>query len=225
MKGIAGITAIAAVLCLVSCPMPVAAEWAELSWDDGDLGGWGTPFVTGRDGQMLAVGFEAPEWARAIVGAKFYIHNDLVDNPIDPQLPSSRPFLVRVWRPSGGLFDPPGASATDGISTTVCSPYPYYTPEDEWLEVELSVPILLDPEPGGDASVFFVGMEWEHRLNPCIGRDIKPEPHYTSWFWNWYSWDLRVRGDVMIRAIVADEAGAPEELGSWGRLKAEYQEE
>jgi len=61
--------------------------------------------------------------------------------------------------------------------------------------------------PGSEARVFFVGMEWQHRLNPCIGRDISDAPHYTSWFWNWSYWELRVHDDVMVRAIVADQAG------------------
>jgi len=223
-KRAAIIPALAAVLCLFSCPTLAAGTWAELSWDDGDLGPWGTPFAAGRRGQMLAVGFEAPEWARVIIGAKFYIYNDGLDHPIDPELPSSLPFLVRVWHPSGGLLDPPGYPSIDGISTSICSAYPYYTPEDAWLEVELEVPILLEPEPGGEARVFFVGMEWQHRLNPCIGRDISDAPHYTSWFWNWSSWEFRTQDDLMVRAIVADQAGTPVELESWGCLKARYLE-
>jgi hypothetical protein len=216
------IPALVATVCLLVGPSLAAAEWSELAWDDGDLGFWDTPFMTGRGGQMLAVAFEPPEWARVIVGAKFYIHNDQQDNPVDPSLPSSLPFLVRVWSPSGSLHDPPGAPAIDGVSTSECSQYPYYIPEDEWLEVELDVPLLL--EPGGQPVVFFVGMEWQHRFNPLIGRDISYEPHFTSWHWTWFSWELRTESDVMIRALVADESGTPVELESWGRVKARYRE-
>ncbi len=226
-KRAAIIPAHVAVLCLFLCPALAAGTWAELSWDDWSPGSWVEHCTVGRSGQMLAVGFQAPEWARVIIGAKFYICNDFVDHPIDPELPTSRPFLVRVWHPSGGLFDPPGYPSIDGISTTICSPYPYYTPEDAWLEVELEVPILLEPEPSGEARVFFVGMEWQHRLNPFIGIYgiyIPPESHYTSWFWNWSSWELRTQGDAMVRAIVADQAGTPVELESWGCLKARYLE-
>jgi hypothetical protein len=225
MHRLDSIAAFAVVLCVVLAPGPALGEWAELSWDDCDLGDWGTPFVTGFAGDMVAVAFEAPEWARFVTGARFYIHNDLFTFPGDPEQPTSQPFLVRVWRSSGALNDPPGHPAAAGISTTVCSPYPHYMPEDTWVDVELCVPLHLEGAPPGEPRVFFVGVEWQHRLNRCIGRDTGGAPHMTSWTnRTGVSWELRTEDDVMVRAIVSDQASVAAELESWARVKALFME-
>jgi hypothetical protein len=187
---------------------PVPVRWKieareeELKHDDGVVDSFDHS-VTGQPGQKLAVRFQAPTWANYVTKVLYYIGNDNVTNPIDPDQPSTWPFTVYVWKVT--LPDSmPGQPGNDG-HTPWTEPYAY--PEDQWIEVELPNPVEITDNDSYPDKRFFVGLEWEYRLNPYIYEDHASPTNvlnYDSYRWDWFNWDLRDEADSMIRAVVSD---------------------
>ncbi|MBN2565439.1 MAG: hypothetical protein JXB46_06980 [Candidatus Eisenbacteria bacterium] len=166
-----------------------------LSHDDG------TPEaeMSGFAGTKLAVRYQAPPNAIAVTGIEIYIMDDHMDNPYDPGAPSTAPFTVWVWRPAAG--DIPGWPANSGYVPFVDF---YEYPEDELVRVYLPQPIdITNPASFPDAE-FYVGIEWEYRMNPYVGVDMDDPDAGCSYRWNWYDWEP-VDGNVMIHAVVSAE--------------------
>ncbi|MCK4512713.1 hypothetical protein KAW64_13295, partial [bacterium] len=166
----------------------------------------GTPEeeLTGHPGQKVAVHFQAPVWATHVIGVMYYIMDDGVANPNDPEAPTTAPFTVWVWRPSQDVL--PGAPGNDGYV-----PFPdwYMYPEDAWVRVDLPTPVDITDNDLFPDRQFFVGMGWECRYNPVLGIDTD-EPSGSSLMWNWAEWEI-IDGNVMIRAVVwADSICTPE---------------
>ncbi|MFH1866250.1 MAG: hypothetical protein ABIK85_10235 [Candidatus Eisenbacteria bacterium] len=183
---------------------PLFIHWAvegrelELSHDDGSYTSYDDT-VTGSPGQKIAVRFQAPTWANYVTKISYYFANDQVDNPIDPQLPSTMPFTAWVWRTT--VPDSlPGPAGNDGYMPFT-EPYGY--PEDEWVEITFPNAVDISENSHYPDKKFFVGLEWEYRLNPYIYEDDSA-PNYRSFRWNWSSWELRSLVDTMIRVVVSD---------------------
>jgi len=170
------------------------------------------------DLRELAVLFEAPEgyhWLREII---CYIANDNVQDPYDPDAPTTGPCTLAVWAP----VDVEG-EATPGA--TVCafvSPGGY--PEDEWITFVL--PEALDLRVGGTFpdNVFFAGMKWVERSNPIIYEDWDPVDPGNTWRKCPDEWERCWEFSALIRAVVADSTGTAIEHTTWGRVKSKLGE-
>jgi hypothetical protein len=133
---------------------------------------------------------------------------------VNPELPTTKPFLAYVWAPSVSDPDIPGSVVNAGVNSGELYP------EEEWLHVVLPDPVnISDPAQFPDRT-FFVGLEWLWTLNPYIGEDHSDPLDYRSWRYNWYEWELRVYADTMIRAVVTDALGNPVEAVNWSGVKA-----
>ena len=208
------LAAFAAGMLALTIAGPAGASRAEevLCWDDGGMDSY-DHVVTGRPGQKMAVRFQAPEWAVWVTEIHVFIANDLVDNPVNPELPTTKPFVAYVWTPSDGDPVLPGPAANAGVNSGELYP------EEAWLQVVLPVAVnISDPVQFPDR-VFFVGLQWLHELNPYIGEDHSDPLDYSSWRYNWYEWELRVYADTMIRAVVTDAVSPTANVG-WSRVKA-----
>lgn len=189
-----------------------------LYWDDGTAEfSYPSPSPGAGPGLMAAVRFQAPAWARSIVGIQFYAMNDQLVNPDDPDLPTTQPIAVWVWRPSQDLL--PAIPASDAyVPFGGVGEYP----EDSWTEVRFPTPIdITDPAYFPDGW-FFVGIEWLHRMNPIIGLDADPPTYGHSFGWNFTLWDP-CENDFLIRAVVSSEY-SPIDATSWTYIKTIFQE-
>jgi hypothetical protein len=156
--------------------------------------------ITGRPGQMIAVMFQAPEWACWITEIHYYIADSGSPGPTEF-------FLVHVWEPAEGTPTLPG------------DPVNRY-PTDAWLEVALPEAVDLTDGIAFPDGVFFVGLEWVTRYHPYLGEDHSDPIDHMSWYFNWAVWELRESRDTMIRAVVSDTWTSPVEAGSWSQIKA-----
>jgi hypothetical protein len=198
---------VASALLLVIAGAPAGARTeAVLSWDDGVMDDW-SHAITGRPGQMIAVMFQAPEWACWITEIHYYITDGALPDPTES-------FLVHVWEPAEGAPTLPG----DPVNIGVNSGEGY--PTDAWLEVALPEAVDLTDGTAFPDGVFFVGLEWVTRYNPFLGEDHSDPIDHMSWYFNWAVWELRESGDTMIRAVVSDTLTSPVEAGSWSQIKA-----
>jgi hypothetical protein len=209
----------AAFLLVVAAVTAGAASAEEvLYWDDG----WGEfifpPTAPGFDaGLMAAVRFQAPAWARSVVGMRVYIMNDQLTDPDDPTAPTTWPVTFWVWGATEDLM--PGDQANDGY-TPFTEVGEYF--EDAWLEIRFPVGIdISDPERFPDGW-FFVGIEWLHRRNPLLGIDADPPTYGCSIAAPGSSWDP-LDGDLLVRAIVSSE-WSPIDASSWTYIKSLFQD-
>jgi len=152
--------------------------------------------VTQRPGQKLAVRFQAPVWATHVTAVVFYIMDDGASHPSIPGAPTTAPFTVWVWRPTPDML--PGVPANDGYY-----PFPdwYMYPEEAWVRVDLPTPVDITDNDLFPDKKFFVGIEWEYRLNPYVGLDTDSPNAGASLIWNWSVWEM-LEGNAMIRAVV-----------------------
>jgi hypothetical protein len=119
-----------------------------------------------------------------------------VDNPNDPQAPSTKPFIAWVWKSDDeGL---PGATANSGLNSGELYP------EDEWLRLVLPNPVNITAGSDFPDKRFLVGLEWLYRSNPHIGVDTSFPIEAMGFRYNWAEWERIVWGNVMIRAVVSD---------------------
>jgi len=205
---------LAAILLLLATGVAGAGRSESvLSWDDGTAEDW----VTGNAGLAVAVGFQAPPGNCGLLGMHMYSVEDGLENPIDPQLPTTMPFTVWVWRV--GTEGEPGAKGNDGY---VPFPDPYGYPEDAWVEVTLPEPVDLSNPVYFPEGRFFIGIEWESRDSPYVGLDLDDPISGESWLYDWTSWSVVDSANVMIRAVVCDSTASPVELESWGSVKRMY---
>jgi hypothetical protein len=207
-------------ILLVACLAAAAAEarYEEvLYWDDGTAEFTYPPPIPGGVGLMVAVRFQAPGWARSVVGLQFYSMNDQEMNPDDPQLPTTDPFVAWVWRPDQDML--PGVGANDG-HTPFDATGEY--PEDAWVEVRFPTPIdITDPAHFPDGR-FFVGIEWLYRASPLLGLDADPPTYGHSFAWNFSEWE-QFENDLLVRAIVSSEY-SPIDASSWTYIKTLFQD-
>jgi len=182
-----------------------------LSWDDGDCGSIYNE-VSGQNGMMLAVRFQAPPWADFITEIRYYIRDDHVENPEYPGEPTTQPFAVRVWKPNPDVL--PGEYGNEfQISGSLY-------PEEAWLELPLANPVDISDNGEYPDRVFFVGLEWGHSWNPVIGIDTDLPIDFSSFRWNWSYWEI-LMSDAMIRAVVSDGT-SPVEVSTWTTIKAMF---
>ncbi len=185
---------------------PLFVHWAvegreeELSHDDGVYNSY-IDYVTGSAGDKIAVRFQAPTWANYVTKLLFYSANDQQPNPIDPQLPSTKPFTAWVWRTTSDSL--PGPAENDGYMPFTDL---YAYPEDAWVEVTFPNAIDITDNAHFPDKKFFVGVEWEYRLSPCIYEDHSLPLGFKSFLKIYVAttWDLRTQADTMIRAVVSD---------------------
>ena len=106
--------------------------------------------------------FQAPTWANYVTEISYYFVNDQVDNPIDPQLPSTMPFTAWVWRGTG-QDSRPGNCGNEGYM-----PFPerYGYPEDEWVQITFPNAVDIRDNAQYPGQEVLRGLEWEYRLNP-----------------------------------------------------------
>ena len=208
------------VLVLLMLPGPlVGGERDEqvLAWDDGGLVNCGM-CPAPMDLREMAVRFEAPEgfhWLREI---QFYVCNDGVVNPDDPQSPTTGPCTLAVWRPSDAGCEAPPASRPEH-AFELGGGYP----EDQLITFILPEAIDLSAEAVFPAGEFFVGMIWVNHVNPGLAVDWDPIVMGNTWRRIPSEWERCTEYGVLIRAVVSDSSGSPVELESWGRVKARYQ--
>jgi hypothetical protein len=194
-----------------------AARYEEvLYWDDGGANFTYPPPVPDWPWTTLAVRFQAPGWARSVVGMQVYIMNDQIVDPDDPDLPTTQPIVFWVWRP--GEDSLPGVQANEGYAPfSEAGEYP----EDCWIEIRFPTPIdITDPAHFPDGW-FFVGVEWLFERNPLLGLDadeptcghtVKPGVAGSEW----------LSSDALIRAIVSSE-WSPIDSSSWTYIKTLFQ--
>jgi hypothetical protein len=202
----------AGLLLLSTVPAVAGRGEAVLSWDDGTAEG----STSGLVGQRMAVRFQAPPGNCGLMGMRMYSVDDGVENPVDPQLPSTMPFTVWVWRV--GTEDEPGIPHASYVPFMDLYAYP----EDAWVEAMSLEPVdLSDPAHFPDGW-FFIGIELEYRDSPYVGLDLDPPISGESWFHDWSEWVPSDTANLMIRAVVCDSTGSPVELESWGTVKQQY---
>lgn len=177
----------------------VEGKEEELSHDDGVYNSH-EHTVTGRIGQKIAVGFQAPTWANYVTKMIFYSANDNEPNPEDPEAPSTDPFTAYVWRTTGSM---PGAPGNDAGGYMPFADYAMY-PEDEWITVTFPTAIDITDNSQYPDKQFFVGLEWDFRFSPHIYEDHSEPIAFKSFFYNWDVWELRTEANTMIRAVVSD---------------------
>lgn len=175
-----------------------AGKETALSWDDGSYGSAGNS-VTGQSGMALAVLFQAPPWANFVTGMEMYVMNDGVNNPDDPQGPTTAPFLARVWKPDGSLRPGEYANSAGGYS-----PFGWYGyPEDQLVDFYYPNAINITNNNDFPDKQFFAGIEFQFRSNPEIGFDTDEPIDSRSFRWNWTEWEMAT-ADYIIHAIVSD---------------------
>ncbi|MFH1502486.1 MAG: hypothetical protein ABIG03_05525 [Candidatus Eisenbacteria bacterium] len=168
-----------------------------LAWDDSEYGYVGNR-VTGQAGMSIAVLFQAPPWANFVTGMELYLMTDGVVNPIDPQAPTTAPFLAYIWEPSGDLR--PAAHANDGYT-----PFDWYAaPEDAMVDFYFPNAINITNNNDFPDKQFFAGIEFQFRNNPIIGIDTDEPIDSRSFRWNWTEWEMSTTADYIIHAIVSD---------------------
>jgi hypothetical protein len=185
--------------------VPVPVHWAfegreeELSNDDGEYDAY-DHWLTGRIGDMVAVKYQAPTWANYVTKFIFYSANDQIDNPIDPQLPSTKPFTVHVWRST--VDGTPGAQHEFFVPFTDFYAYP----EDEWVEATFPEAVDITNNDSFPNKIFFIGVEWDYRSSPAIYEDHSAPIDYSSFLkiYPTTTWELRLLADTMIHAVVSD---------------------
>ena len=187
-----------------------------LAWDDGGYVNCGM-CPSPMDLREMAVMFQAPEgftWLHAI---RCYVCNDQVVNPDNPDLPTTMPCTLAVWRPQEAGGQPPPESH---------HVYAFRTgggyPEDAWVTFILPVPVDLSEMSVFPDGVFFVGVKWEGHLNPPLAVDWDPVEMGNTWRKVPSEWERCTEYSVLIRAMVSDSSGTPVELRSWGRIKSEH---
>jgi hypothetical protein len=156
--------------------------------------------VTGRPGQMIAVGFQAPTWANFVTKMIFYNANDNETNQENPEAPSTYPFTAWIWRPVGNM--PSNIPGNDGYV-----PFQEYAmyPEDEWIIVTYPTAINITDNSHYPDKQFFVGLEWQYRHSPHIYEDHSDPIAYRSFFYDYSEvWEVRTQANTMIRAVVSD---------------------
>jgi hypothetical protein len=222
MKAGRAVCAIVLLAFLAIGPTPAAEQVTGprqeevLYWDDG----WGEytypPAVPDWPWTWLAVRFQAPGWARSVVGMKVYIMNDQVDHPDDPYLPTTQPIVFWVW--GVGEDSCPGVQANDGYAPF--SEMGEYQ-EDAWLEARFPNPIdITDPAHFPDGW-FFVGIEWLHARNPLLGLDTS-DPTYGHTVKPGVAGPEWLSSDALIRAVVSSE-WSPIDASSWTYIKTLFQ--
>jgi hypothetical protein len=188
-----------------------------LAWDDG--GPLHAMAFIPVEGRQVAVMFQAPEgftWLRRI---RCYILNDNAVNPDDPTLPTTGPFIATVWRPSeeGGYVVPASPPHYEFDSGELY-------PEDMWDDFVPPEPVDLSDPAAFPGRVFFIGMQWLSIYDPVLSFDWDPLAVGNTWYrFPTTEWTQSTESTAMIRAVVSDESGTPVEIGSWGRIKAEYE--
>jgi hypothetical protein len=216
--------AIALALAVLGCTgttCPAGTRLAEarrdtvLSWDDGQYQSDSDAFAS-VPGVRLAVRYVAPEWVQSVVGVSYYIM------PFSGTWPEPGPpntilsFSGCMWRPDSVDPSMPGGPACFSLDSGSGHPV------DGWLTLTFPEPVsVADPAafPGG---VFFVGLEWKYRVDPCIGLDYSaPIDGMTRWY-DLSQWVPVPDADAMIRAIVSDTPGTGVAESSWARIKALY---
>ena len=184
-----------------------------LAWDDGgDVSAWTAPAPC--DLREMAVRFEAPEgltWLREIL---CYVCNDQVQDPYDPQAPTTGPCTLAVWGP-----EEVGGVTTPG-STVYWFVFPGGYPEESWITFILSDAVDLSDSATFPDGVFFVGMKWLERLNPIPLVDRDPMQSGNTWQKCPDEWERSWEFSAAIRAVVSDKSGTLVEPTSWGRVKS-----
>jgi len=210
---------VAVCVCVVALAVGSPAQGARseetLSWDDGDYDYIGN-HITGQVGMGLAVMFEAPQWANWITEIHYFIMDDFIENPDDPSQPTTSPFSVCVWAPTGAGMVFPGEQVNEYLTTEA------HYPEDAWLQFVLPEAVYVGDAVQFPDRVFFVGLEFLSRNNPGIAFDSTDPVDAQSRRFNWVEWELVECGDIMIRAVVSDSWGSPVERGSWGVIKGMF---
>lgn len=209
--------------CLAAAPAAAGAMASGLRyeevlyWDDGGANLTYPPAVPNWPWTTLAVGFQAPGWARSVVGMQFFTMNDQAVHPDDPDLPTTQPITCWVWRQDEEST--PGAPANDGYTPfTEMGEYP----EECWIEVRFPTPVdITDPEHFPDGW-FFVGIEWLHARNPLLGLDTD-EPTYGHTVNPGAGGAEWLSSDALIRAIVSSE-WSPIDASSWTHIKTLFKE-
>jgi hypothetical protein len=214
-------TIVSAILlaCLTASQAePSGARYEEvLYWDDDTAELTYPPAVPNWPWATLAVRFQAPGWARSVVGARVYIMNDQVVNPENPDLPTTQPITFWVWEV--GEDSCPGDQANSGY--TPFTGFGEY-PEDCWIEARFPTPVdITDPAEFPDGW-FFVGIEWLYQHNPILALDTD-EPTYGHTVIPGAGRCEWLSSDVLIRAIVSSE-WSPIDSASWTHIKTLFQE-
>lgn len=173
----------------------------QLSLDDGTYNSHDHT-VQLRRGEKLAVGYQAPTWARYVTKLIFYNANDQYTNPDNPTADTSEPFAAWVWRSQ--LNDTPGAAGINEGFLPFSEAGEY--PENEWVEIKFPRAIDITDNAEYPDKKFYVGIEWLFRNNPRIYEDHSAPIAYTSWVWNaeLQVWDRHEVVNPMIRVVVSD---------------------
>ena len=204
------VVTVACVLVFASGAGAARARRETLSYDDGEYAVIDS-LVAGDTGTALAVLFQAPPWATALVEIQ-YLFVDTCSAEAELDRPPA--FLVTAWSPddSGLPESPPVAVANSGES------YPL----GEWASFALPGAVsLTDPAEFPDRK-FFVGLQWLTDLSPAVGVDTGLGT--IGVFHNGSDWVQLVGGTGMVRAVVSDSLVVPVEQESWGRVKGLYRD-
>lgn len=226
MTGVLKVIALTALLLLLAgfAAAQAAADRADgpryeelLYWDDGSAELSCPPPYPAWPWDRLAVCFQAPAWARSVVGMRIWVANDQAVHPDDPDLPTTQPFNAWVWQVGQDLR--PGAPANSGYAPfSEMGEYP----EDWWTDIIFPTPIdITDPVHFPDGW-FFVGIEWLHPRNPIIGVDGDDPSHGHSIQGDGNEWEW-LPSDALVRAIVSSEWSGVD-ASTWTHIKAVFQE-
>ncbi len=207
-RGIGRTVCVLAAVCQVGLfAVPALSDTSDteaiLQWDDGecDVG------LGSSGAAALAVWFQAPAWANSVTGVHVFVADD--------GLPTTWPFVARMWEPAGDWPYTPGSQT--GQSLDSGDSYQ----EDAWVELRFAEPVSIEDPAEFPDRVFFVGVEWLS-AHPLFGLDWDDPFVGASWLFDWTDWEPFMVGDVMIRAVVSDTTVTAVLDHSWGRIKASY---
>lgn len=187
--------------------IPVTLSWkmagkdTVLKWDDGDYGSTNNT-VTGQRDMNCCVMFQAPVWANFVTEIHYYVMNDNITDPVNPQSPTTKAFTANIWRPD--------SSERPGVLSDIAKDSGERYDEEAWLELKLDNPQNITDDTLFPDKKFFAGMTWEFRNNPIFGIDTDEPIDLMSYRHNWTAWVRSDGADYMIRAVVSDVESQPE---------------
>ena len=212
---------VCAALTLVFLMLPCleaagGREEQVLAWDDGGYVNCGM-CPSPMELREMAVMFQTPEgftWLREI---QCYVCNDMVQDPNDPDAPTTGPCTLAVWGPHESARE-----QTPG-------PAPVYEfesaggyPEDAWITFVLPEAVDLSAGSVFPDGAFFVGMKWVEVQDPVLAVDWDPVVMGNTWRKIPSEWERCTEYSALIRAVVSDSSGTAVRLQSWGRIKSDY---
>jgi hypothetical protein len=196
----------AMLLSSLACPVSHAAEFARrdtvLVWDDGSVDDW----MTGTPWNMMAIRFQAPDWATHVTEIQFYVRHSGSSG--------SSQFHARVWARTHMTSGSPGDPVSDPVLVSVSDS------SWHWVSVSLPAPVSIEDPLQFPDRWFYAGLEWLDYEETDVGLDLTEPCGGMTWYFMPPDAWIPIDGDAMIRTVVSDDSGSAVHDRSWSRIKS-----